>query len=308
MNGIQFAGIANINTQKTNGVVFGGITNIMKDSSNVMSFAGIANLNGRSTMGMQFGGICNTVNGNFLGAQFAGITNTGNGNTDGAQVAGISNINNGNFTGLQLAGISNLNNGDLEGAQIGLINVSKNVSGFQFGLINVAESFENGVPFGLVNYVKKGFHALEISGGEAIYGNLAFKLGVDQLYTIYRIGYAANNSENSLTFGLGFGGMVPLTEKMKVSLDLTANHIAEYSYSPSFNLLSRADLAFRYHINDHIGFFAGPSFNVHLAENPADGDVAPLKVPHAIYEENWWNQNGKTSLWVGANAGVSFMF
>jgi hypothetical protein len=308
VTGAQFAGIANINTKKTNGIIFGGIANVIKDSSNSVSFAGITNLYGKSAVGLHCAGIANTVNGSLIGAQFGGIVNTVNGKVVGAQFAGISNTVNGDFTGLQSAGISNIVTGDVIGAQMGLINHGKKITGFQLGLINVAEDFEKGVPFGLISFVKNGYHAIEVAGGEAIYGNLNFKMGVDELYTIYKVGYAANGSENYFTYGLGVGSMLGVTEKVKISLDLSANHILQQSFSPRLNILSRADFAFRYHLNDHIGFFAGPSFNVYVSEFNLDSDNTALNVPYTLYEENWWNNEGSTSIWIGANAGVSIRF
>ncbi|NOQ73416.1 MAG: hypothetical protein GQ574_15530 [Crocinitomix sp.] len=308
VTGAQFAGIANINTKKTNGIICAGIANIVKDTSNSVSFAGITNLYGKSAVGLHFAGIANTVNGSLIGAQFGGIVNTTNGNVIGAQFAGISNTVNGNFTGMQAAGISNVVTGDVIGAQMGLINHGKKIKGFQLGLINVAEEFEKGVPFGLISFVKNGYHAIEISGGEAIYANLNYKMGVDQLYTIYKVGYTANGSENYLTYGLGFGSMLSITEKVKLSLDLSANHILQQSFSPRLNILSRADAAFRFHLTDHIGIFAGPSFNVYVSEFNLDSENTALNVPYTLFEENWWNNEGSTSIWVGANAGVSIRF
>jgi hypothetical protein len=308
VTGAQFAGIANINTKQTNGIVFGGIANVFKDSTNSVSFAGITNLYGKSAVGLHFAGIANTVNGSLIGAQFGGIVNTINGNVIGAQFAGISNTVNGDFTGMQGAGISNIITGDLVGAQMGLINHAKKIKGCQFGLINVAEEYEKGVPFGLISFVKNGYHALEISGGDAIYANLNFKMGVDQLYTIYKVGYTANGPDNYLTYGLGFGSILDITEKAKVSIDLSANHIVQQNFSPRLNILSRADMAFRYHLTDHIGFFAGPSFNVYVSEFNVASENTALNVPYTLFEENWGNDAGSTSIWIGGNAGVSFRF
>ncbi|WP_066756698.1 hypothetical protein [Crocinitomix algicola] len=308
VNGMQIGGIANVTKGHANGLIISGITNLASDSSNTMSFAGISNIYNANALGMQFAGISNSVNGTFLGGQFAGITNAANGDLNGAQVAGISNFSNGNLMGLQIAGISNLSNGNVNGGQIGLVNVAKNISGFQLGLINLAESYEKGIPIGLINIVKKGFHAIEISGTEAIYANLALKLGVNQFYGIYRAGYFSNGSEQSMSYGLGFGSMLSLTEKAYVSADLTANQIYTSIHHPELNLLSRIDLAFRYEFTKTIGLFAGPSFNVFISENPLDGQSSALEPPYYLYEESWWNNQGKTSIWIGGNLGLSVRF
>ncbi len=308
VDGIQIAGIANINTKKTNGMNFAGIANIHKDSSNTVSFAGISNVFGKSAAGVQSAGISNLVNGSFSGIQTAGICNIANGAVNGVQLAGISNVVNGDFEGVQAAGISNTINGNLQGAQLGLINTAKRVKGFQLGLINVAESFESGVPLGLFSFVKDGYHVIEISGGEAIYANLNLKIGVEKLYTIYKFGYTAAYGNGFLTYGLGLGTQKSLTEKAKISLDLSSNHILEQSYSPDLNLLAKLDLAFRYHLAPKFAIFAGPSFNVFTTQNLLDQVNSSFKVPYTLYETNWGNNNGSTSIWIGANLGVSLAF
>lgn len=308
VTGAQWAGIANINLGETNGILFGGIANVIKDSSNSVCFAGITNVIGKSATGLHFAGISNTINGKYIGAQFGGITNTSNGNVLGAQFAGISNVANGDVTGTQMAGINNVANGNLLGAQFGLINAAKAVTGFQLGLINIAESYEKGVPLGLISFVKEGYHAVEVAGGESIYGNINVKLGVDELYTIYKVGFASNNSDNYMTYGLGLGSMYSLTDKAKVSLDLSASHIVQPNSFPRLDLLARADAAFRYHLTDRIGVFGGPSFNVYMSEYAVGSENTALNVPYTLWEENWWNNQGSTSIWIGANAGVSIMF
>ena len=246
---------------------------------------------GKSAYGLHFGGISNMVNGDLLGAQFGGIANTVNGNV----------------TGLQMAGISNVATGHIKGAQMGLINTARSVSGLQFGLINVAEDFEKGVPIGLFSFVKNGFHAIEFQGGESIYARASLKLGVEKFYTIYNVGMTSANSESYLTYGMGIGSMVSLTEKTKIAIDLTSNHIVESTFSPRLNLLNRADASFRYHFGDHLAVFGGPSFNVYVTEHLAEANQV-LNIPYTIYNQNWWNDNGSTSIWLGANAGVSVMF
>lgn len=324
VNGFQLAGIANVNGKSANAIMFGGIANIVKDSSNAMCFAGIANLIGGNANGMQFAGISNTVNGDVNGGQFAGILNTVNGNTIGIQSSGISNINTGNMVGVQAAGISNVNGGDLigmqvsgitnvlggdiTGGQLGLMNRAKSVQGFQIGLINFASSYSKGVPLGLFSWVTDGYHALELAGGESVYGNANLKIGVEKLYTIYKFGYTADGSENHFSYGLGLGTMLGISEKTALSFDLSCSQLVRSTYSPEWNFLSKADLSFRYKLGKHFDVFAGPSFNVYTTTNSLNSENSALKIANPLYEENWWNNNGSTTLFFGGNAGVSFKF
>jgi hypothetical protein len=307
VQGAQFAGIANINADKVNGAMFSGITNIAKDSSIIIAAAGISNVLGNSSYGLLAAGISNTTNGNFSGGQFAGITNQNNGAFIGGQFAGITNVNNGDMTGFQAAGISNINAGHLTGAQIGLINRSKKVTGAQIGLVNISDSIK-GVPIGLINYVRQGYHSFEFYGSESIYANINFKLGVEKLYTIYKVGYFNNNGENYLTYGLGWGSMTSINDRIKLSLDLSANHIVQHNNNPDLDLLAKGDLNFRFVLNKYIDLFVGPSFNTYVAEYDVDSEAPLLNVPYTFYETDWWNGNGSTSIWIGANAGLGIRF
>lgn len=306
--GAQMAGIANIDTKKTSGLIAAGIANVLSDSSSSLCFAGIANVFGKSATGMHAAGISNTVNGNYLGLQFAGISNMVAGTTWGGQFAGISNISTGEFKGFQAAGISNLVYGDLTGAQIGLINAAKKIKGFQLGFINIAEDFERGVPLGFLSFVKNGYHAFELSATESVYANATLKVGVEKLYNIFKIGYTANGGENYMTYGVGLGSMVSLTEKAKLSFDLSANQIIGSFLNPELDILSKADVSFRYRFNKHFGVFAGPSFNVYVSEHNVDTENTALPVPYTLYRHNWGNKEGSTSLWVGGHAGLSILF
>ncbi|WP_157454262.1 LA_2272 family surface repeat-containing protein [Crocinitomix catalasitica] len=304
---VQIAGIANVNKKKTDGIIIGGIANVMQDSMQGIAVAGISNINGASVLGLSVAGINNTVNGSLLGAQFAGIANTANGDVVGAQVAGISNTNNGSLLGLQLSGVSNVTIGDLTGAQIGLVNRAANVKGFQLGLINISDSFEQGVPFGLFSYVKDGYHAIEVAGGEMIQANLSFKLGVEKLYSIYKVGYSRVGNQDYFSYGHGFGSILPITEKVSVSIDLSANHIVKPNDIPRLNILGKGDFSIRYQINDLLDVFIGPSLNVFVSEFLNDGQ-SNIEPPYTFYEENWWNNDGKTALWVGGNVGLNIHF
>ena len=310
VNGFQIAGITNVNLKSANGVIISGITNIIKDSSQAICVAGISNVVGGTSLntGLQMAGITNVNNCSFVGGQISGIANINNGELQGIQVAGISNVNNGDLSGVQVSGISNVVNGDVSGCQVGLFNRSKHIKGFQFGLINVANEFEQGVPLGLISFVKNGYHAFEISTSDAIYANLSFKMGVDKLYTIYKIGYTMNEDDKYLTYGLGLGSKIELTDRFSLSIDGSSNHIVKSGFTSSFDLLCKGDVAFRFKLNEYFSLFAGPSFTIYLSEHDLDSELTALKVPYTLYSENWWNNNGSTSMWIGGTAGVSIKF
>lgn len=307
VNGMQIAGISNINAAAANGMMVAGISNFVKDTSNSLCFAGISNVIGGSAFGMQVAGIVNTTNGRMLGGQIAGISNIANGDLIGTQIAGINNVTNGNVTGGQIASISNVAK-DLKGTQMSLVNRAKVVNGFQLGLINIAEDYEKGVPLGLFSFVKNGYHSIEFAGGESLYGNINFKLGVDRLYTIYKAGYTINQGTSYMSYGLGLGTKVKITEKFDLAFDASTSHIVRQTFSPRLDLLSRLDMSFRFNLGEHLTLFAGPSFNIYGSEHDPDTESSALPVPYSIYTSEWWNGQGETYLWVGLNGGVAINF
>lgn len=128
------------------------------------------------------------------------------------------------------------------------------------------------------------------------------------MYTILKNGFTAGQDDNYVTYGLGLGTIVNLTDRFKMSIEGSSNHIIKSGFTPNFDLLCRADMTLRFKLNDHFSAFSGPSFNIYLSEYDLDSESAAFKVPYSLYSKNWWNNNGSTSIWVGRTAGVSVNF
>lgn len=307
VRGFQAAGICNVNFGKTNGATYSGIANVLKDSLYGISVAGISNVQTGDVLGGQIAGISNTTLGHVTGLSIAGISNVTKGKTQGLQVAGIANFNLKSLKGAQIAGIANTIHGDLTGAQIGLINTAQTVRGCQIGLINISDSMASGLPIGLLSYVRNGYHAIEVVGGDAIPLQVNAKLGVQRLYTIYKFGIVPNGDKTFFTYGLGMGSIFPMTSKLAVSIDVSASSTASNYLTNGFDLLAQGNIAVRYNITSWLSAFAGPSFNVYLAETHGT-DANRLHVPYTIYTDDWDFGDGTTSIWIGGNGGVTFQF
>ena len=105
---------------------------------NGVEFGGLANMETGNVRGAQFAGIANLVGGSVEGAQFGGIINR----TDavkGVQFAGISNVVPGDVEGIQVAGIVN-RAGRVKGLQVGVVNLSDTLDGIALGLVNISKS------------------------------------------------------------------------------------------------------------------------------------------------------------------------
>lgn len=307
VKGVQIAGISNITAGSSTGTIISGIANIVSDSANGIFIAGISNIAGDSSSGFHVGGISNTVNGTFNGGQLAGIGNLNNGDVNGFQIAGISNVTNGQVNGLQLSGIANITHGTTTGAQLGFLNFSSHMNGIQVGFLNVAGESEHIIPIGFLSLVKNGYRALEVSTSETLYGNLAFKLGVEKFYNTFRFGIGSEKGESYLSYGYGIGTLIAFNEKNKLGLDLSANNIVKDLWNNwDLDLLNRLELTYQRHIGKHLSVFAGPALNVYVSQKLIDGNYGSIHVPYTLYSDTW--SDGQLSMWIGLQAGAAIRF
>ena len=176
----------------------------------------------------------------------------------------------------------------------------------QFGLINVVSNYSSKhVPIGLLSIVKGGLQEVEVTGGDAIYSNANFKIGVPKFYTIFKVGYSSYKNDPVFTSGLGFGTEISLKNNHKLNIDLSSNTIALNSFKVSdLNSLNKLDLNYKYTFNDRFSLIVGPSLNVYVSqyENEAGG-YGTLNIPYTIHKKTY----DRTGLftWVGLNMGVS---
>ncbi len=307
VNGFQAGGIANLTKGAANGIVLAGIANVVTDSSKGILVAGISNVVGDSAAGFQIAGISNTVNGTFDGGQVAGIVNVNNGAVNGFQIGGISNVTNGDFNGFQLSGIANLSHGKTRGAQVGFINYARCMNGLQLGFLNIAGESDNAIPIGFLSIVKNGYHALEISAGESIYGNIALKLGTEKFYNSFRFGLGAYKGDSFLSYGYGIGTLISFNEKNKLALDISATTIVDNFWNNwDLDLLHRIELSYQRNFGDYFTVFGGPALNVYVTQAFNNGEYGSVNVPYTLYTEDW--SSGNVSMWIGFHAGAAFRF
>jgi len=326
VTGCEVGGIANINNGDINGAQFGGIFNAVKGNIFGAQVSGIFNAATGDATGIQAAGIFNFNKGNFEYIQAAGIFNSNYGNAKGiqaagifnsnlgfpdkenadlAQFAGIANQNNSVIRGGQISGIANLSTDSLTGIQASLVNIGTYVKGVQIGLVNVCtKESDEVIPVGLVNIVKGGLYELELTAGDAMYSNINFKMGVERLYTIYKIGYTVYKGESIYSHGIGLGTYFDINDKSKIGLDVTTSNLTkDFLISYDIEMLNKIDLSYRYSINDKFSAFAGPSFNVYISGYNGEDVDQILNVPYTISKTS--KPNVDVYNWIGATAGVS---
>ena len=274
--------------------------------SNNFSFNALYGVNG-GLNGIELGGILNYNHGDVKGAQFAGVANINKEHTDGFMCAGFYNLSIADARGVQIADINNAL-GDFTGVQMGAINYARRLKGVQIGLINVVGEDNGAIPIGLINIVKGGHYELELVSGEAIHTNLNYKMGVEHFYTIFKLGWSTYKNNEVYSVGIGFGGIVTLAEKHKMSIDLSTSQII---YNDDWNTeednyLTKLDLNYKLSLGEHVSLVAGPSFNFYVSEVMVDDSYGTLRIPYDAH--TIINENSQEWMWVGFNAGVAYKF
>lgn len=303
VTGAQVAGILNFNDKDTKGAQVAGIINVDDGNVTGAGVAGIGNVCSKNTRGVQVAGIFNVTGQKIRGAQVAGICNISP-YVKGIQLAGIVNVGD-TVNGFQLAGITNAA-GQVKGMQVaGVINSTSHLKGVQLGLFNVADS-SSGISIGLFNFVKTGYHKIEIGTDELLFGNVAFGTGTEKLYTIF-MGGINTIKPTILTYGYGIGTGFTLKKNLGLCFNITAQQIQSSADSLyRANLLGKAYVGLEYKFHPKFRISLGPTFNVYsanLTDNP-NSDLLP-ELP-ASYKATESNVATGLKMWVGAKIAFKF--
>lgn len=303
--GFQFSGFSNFNYAEANGVLAAGFANFTNGKSLAVQLAGFANFC-EDVQGMQYAGFANIVKGSGKVIQLAGFSNITLGEVDGIQAAGFLNYSKNKMNKLQAAGFANISDGDLDGVQIsGFLNVAKDVEGVQIGFINIADSIKSGTPIGFLSIARNGFREFEVSFSEGLNTQAAFKIGVDQFYSIFALGSQFISSEFSWGFGYGIGTHLMKNEDFKMQLELMSYHINEGSkWTNTYNGLQQLKLTFSNKLDEHISFFAGPTVNLMVTDNHLNNGRVFYSnfAPYSMYSHI--GRNSTLKGWIGVTAGI----
>ena len=283
-----------------------GSNGMARDYSHQFSFNMLFGMNG-GVRGFELGGIGNYNDGDVSGFQLAGTVNVNKGATRGVQLSGTANINMGPTRGFQLA-VANIVQGEAEGMQLGVLNTTTKLKGVQLGVVNIAGERDGGIPIGIINVVKNGYYAIETTGGEALYANVNFKMGVEQFYTIFKLGYSSFNDEPIYSYGLGFGTLISLKDRHQLSVDISSNAIVYDNnwsdvWDEDLNVLNKLDVNYRYQLTPKLSLMAGPSLNVYTTRQKIGDSFGTLDIPGGFHTSE--SDDKKTTMWIGINAGLS---
>ncbi len=301
VKGIQFAGFSNVVTKSVDGAQISGFVNIALDSAGKVQFAGFGNY-GRNLKGFQAGGFGNINLGNGTGYQFSGFANYNDGDFTGVQSAGFANLNRGNLKGAQFAGFANINTGDIEGFQIaGFVNKARKVKGSLFAFINIADTV-TGLPIGFFNFIRKGYHVIEVHNSEFTYANATFKTGTKKFYNILSYGEGKRENHRIWMFGYGVGhSQTIIKDKLYADLDLATYQVNyDDQFNPYFSILNKVNLGVSVRVLGPIYLCASASYNVYIH------DPELTFSDTFLYGKTITDASNKYAAqnWVGYNVGI----
>lgn len=303
VNGFELGSLWNHNYGDVKGFQLSGLVNSTDGNSRGFLISGVANLNREAVSGAAISGVVNLGHQSLNGFQLAGVSNIGLDSVKGISVAGVLNYTNGNSKGLQLSTINLAKH--FEGVQIGVLNSAKRLKGVQIGVINILEEGKDALPIGLLSFVKHGYYEFDLTASEAIHSNLSFKMGVERLYTIFKLGYSGYKGKPVYSFGGGFGTSIFLSEKHCLNLELSSSQIYfDNNWDNQPNGLNKLDLNYKFYILDKLSLLIGPSFNVYLTGKKINGEYGTINIPYTVYEHEYAEK--KLFMWIGLNVGVSF--
>jgi hypothetical protein len=311
VTGSQFAGFFNVNGGTTKGAQFAGFLNTAGPGSDAIQFAGFTNVLQGKVKGGQFAGFANIAKGDVHGMQAAGFVNVATGSVKTGQIAGFLNVAKEDISGPQIAGFANLSAAEVAGAQVsGFINVARKVRGAQVGIINIADSIQ-GVQIGLINLAKNGYRRVEIWGSEALYANIAYKMGTRGFHTIFALGAQGDLDYFRYGYGFGVGSEIGLGKRFAANIDALAYHINEDEiWTSKLNELYQLRTTLGVRLGRHSYFFAGPAFNVMVSQFQSSDNqnigsgLAPTWTNYNENHGHWERTNVK--MWPGIHAGFRF--
>jgi hypothetical protein len=292
----------------TNKAELGGLFNINKGDVRSVQLAGWFNQVGGKVSGLQMAGLINANLDSVNAVQAAGLVNFTTGNVQGVQLAGLMNLAVKNIQGTQVSGLVNYTHRDVEGAQVsGILNVGRTVRGTQVGLFNYSDSI-SGAPVGLISFVRKGYHQVEIGADEVLLLNLSLRTGTRKFYNMLFAGLRPESADSTVwAFGYGFGFSPALGKKTFLNIELSSEQLNKGNVA-ALNLINRVYLGFDYQFAKKVGVFAGPSLNWRVYDSSFSDhpELFTYTNPKIISEFTYPVESLAGQLWFGFRAGVRF--
>ncbi|MBC8052289.1 MAG: STN domain-containing protein [Sphingobacteriaceae bacterium] len=316
VNGLEIAGIFNINKQDMRKVQVGGVFNLVGGQVIGVQVAGVMNTVLDSVKGVQVGGVVNDVRDKMEGVQVAGVINRTGRDFKGTQVAGVSNLSR-NVMGVQVAGVANTATRSVKGTQVaglgnivaknltgtqvsGVFNYAKRMDGVQIGLINLADT-SSGYSIGLINLVRKGYHKISVYSTEVMNLNAGIKTGNDKLYSIILGGLNVSDTEKIISAGFGMGHEFRDAKRLGIETEISSQflHLGNWDQA---NILNRGQLSFQYKILKYLRIFGGPAFSVYYSNSNGRSSIGYKTRIIPAYASKY---SSSLHSWLGWSVGIT---
>jgi len=316
MHGVQMSGFGNIVGKKSQGVQMSGFFNVDAGSFSGLQATGFSNVVTDTIRGVQLAGFSNVLRGPMYGSQISGFSNFTSQHVDGIQASGFTNIaikdvkvaqfsGFGNYCknvgGLQAAGFTNIASGTNKGIQVaGFLNYATELRGLQLSVFNIADTVSSGVPIGLLSFVTKGYHTIEVTANEFFPFNVSLKTGIRHFYNILSAGIQSE----WLSVGYGLGTQFRIAKKLTFSIDLTGNYVSDNKKFADYKgAFIRFSPTLDIELARHLKFVFGPTLNGFANLDPADTGSSKLPVLFSLPIHSQMVGSTPVNIWIGATAG-----
>ncbi|NVK48649.1 MAG: hypothetical protein HWE09_02695 [Cyclobacteriaceae bacterium] len=293
----------------TNKLELGGLFNLDRGQVSGAQLAGLVNQVGGSVKGVQLAGLANVNLDSLSGFQGAGLTNFTLRGIRGVQASPLLNVSGGNMDGFQASALINYTHKNAKGVQAGILgNISGGyVEGFQFGLFNYADSV-NGASIGLLSFVRKGYHTLEIGADEIYPINIGLRTGTRGFYNILSAGIRPEKADSiTWSFGYGIGTSPRLGKKTYLNFELNTSQMNKGNVLTT-NLINRAYLGLDYQLAKGVAIYGGPSFNIRIFDSSYNDhpETFGYFTPRVFGRKTFESTNLGQEIWWGFRAGIRF--
>ncbi|TFV96094.1 hypothetical protein E4S40_07665 [Algoriphagus kandeliae] len=293
----------------TNKFELGGLFNLDRGQVSGVQIAGLINQVGGSVKGFQIAGLANVNLDSLSGFQGAGLTNFTLRDVKGVQASPLLNISGGSINGFQASALANYTHKHVKGVQAGILgNIAGGyVEGFQFGLFNYADSV-NGASIGLLSFVRKGYHTIEIGADEIYPINIGLRTGTRGFYNILSAGIRPEKADSTTwSFGYGIGTSPRLGKKTYLNFELNTSQMNKGKVLAT-NLINRIYLGIDYQLAKGVGIYGGPSFNIRIFDTSFDDHPETFAYfnPRVFGRKSIENLNLGQEIWWGFRAGIRF--
>nr|MCH9686774.1 hypothetical protein [Deltaproteobacteria bacterium] len=294
-----------INGQNRTGKRIRNVASVAAAWSRVYRLDGMAVAMGATIVDENMNGAQMAIGGNLAGKVDGVQLATGFNHADTASGVQMAMVNHAKIVepGFQ-GGVVNVV-GTMQGAQLGIVNVGGDIKGAQVGILNFARRADAAV--GLISITREGNVHPEVSINDAAGINVGLRFPATYTYSFLELGLQPGGRGGGWQAGFGFGGHVPLPNKLFVDVDIAGHAVFRGLGKPTTpDGLAKLRVMFGWQAFDRLAVFGGPSLNALVENNTTDLLHRPglYQWGPQVYRDT--AERLRVRVWPGFVAGVRF--